>query len=198
MNSSGSLDLYELLDSIKSGKNADAAFASLVQMYAPLMQSRVLEHFGDPDEIEANQEANIALHSAALTYDSVKCEGVTFGLYASVCISNRLRSLMRRIRRDNMRTDRFSDEIGIDVPDSADLESTMATKDFCERVMKAARYVLSSFEYDVFSLSLERYTTADIAERLSKSAKSVDNAKNRIAHKLRANKAVCDILADIY
>ena len=198
MKPAGSPDLYELLDSIKNSKNADAAFASLVEMYSPLLQSRVLELFGDPEEIEAMQEANIALHSAALTYDSVKCDGVTFGLYASICISNRLRSLMRRIRRENQRTDRFTEELGINVPDTLDLESSMATKDLCDRVMKAARYVLSPFEYQVFSLSPERYTTADIAARLSKSAKSVDNAKSRISHKLRANKAVCDILADIY
>ena len=198
MASSGSTDLYGLLDSIKNGINADAAFSELTEMYSPLMQSRVLEMFGSPDEPEAIQEAHIALHSAAVTYDAVKCDGVTFGLYAGICISNRLRSLLRRIRRENKHSEHLPESAITELADNTDIESAMATKDLCERVMRAARLVLSSFEYEVFRLSLERYTTADIAARLSKSAKSVDNAKSRISHKLRENKAVCTILADIY
>ena len=198
MSSTDSIDLYALLDSIKSGDGADPAFSRLVEMYSPLMQSRVLEMFGTHDGVEAMQEANIALHSAALTYDRVKCDGVTFGLYASICISNRLRSLLRRMRRDSRYSDRFSGDIGIDTPDTSDIESAMAAKDLCERVMREAKQVLSPFEYEVFRLSLERYTTADISARLSKSAKSVDNAKSRISRKLRENKAVCNILSDIY
>ena len=206
MSSTDSIDLYALLDSIKSGDGADPAFSRLVEMYSPLMQSRVLEMFGTHDGVEAMQEANIALHSAALTYDRVKCDGVTFGLYASICISNRLRSLLRRMRRDSRYSDRFSGDIGIDTPDTSAViiqsvqttPSAMAAKDLCERVMREAKQVLSPFEYEVFRLSLERYTTADISARLSKSAKSVDNAKSRISRKLRENKAVCNILSDIY
>ena len=190
------VELEELLSAIRANSGADPAFSELARRYEPMMRSKVYSMFGDSfDYGEAFQEANIALHNAAITYDREKCEGVTFGLYASICVVNRLRSLLRKRRRDNDRTDKFTDDDNI--IGGADVESFVVNRDLCDRVLRAARGALSDFEYTVFKLQLEGYTTRDIAKRLSHTAKSVDNAKNRLSKKLKSVEDIRRILYDI-
>ena len=194
MDSTKANDISRLIEAVKRGTGADEAFRELSERYSPLMQGRAVAIIGEPSA-EAIQEARIALHRAAMTYNSDKCDGVSFGLYAGVCISNALRTLCRQNRKSSMHVS-FDGE-GEDTPDSQDIEALMAEKDLSERVLRAARLVLSGFEYEVFRLGFEGYTTADIAAALSKTAKAVDNAKNRISRKLRENRAVCTILSDV-
>ena len=190
-------ELSELLSMINGSESADLAFSELVTRYTPLLHSRVSAYcFSESEFSEAMQEARIALHSAALTYNSDKCDGVTFGLYAGVCISNRLKSLIRKNARNAQQTDITAQTEKIS--SGHDLESYIATMDLCERVMRVAKVLLSDFEFEVFRMGFERYSTKDIAERLGKTSKSVDNAKWRISQRLRDSREICDILSDIY
>ena len=189
-------ELNELLSMIRDGAGADQAFAELLSRYTPLMRSRVsMYSFSGAELSEAMQEASIALHSAALTYDSEKCDGVTFGLYAGVCISSRLKSMIRKSARENQGTEVISKTEKI--ASGHDLESYIATRDLCERVMQAARGLLSAFEFEVFRMGFERYSTKDIAEALGRTSKSVDNAKWRISKRLRESREICEILSTI-
>ena len=141
------------------------------------------------------QEASIALHSAAITYDSEKCDGVTFGLYAGVCVSNRLKSLLRKNARE------YDTEVISETEKIAsghDLESYVVTRDLCERVMRTAKSLLSDFEFEVFRMGFERYSTKDIALELGRTPKSVDNAKWRISKRLSESREICDILSNLY
>ena len=161
MDSVSACEIKQLLENIRSGKLADEAFSELVERYMPLIKKRVYMYFGsDADSAEAMQEANIALHSAAMTYDSDKCDGVTFGLYAGVCISNRLKSLVRHNARVNEMTNSFTEAEKL--VSGVDVESVVAARDLCDRVMRAAESALSDFEFRVFSMSFERYSTKDI------------------------------------
>ncbi len=196
MDSIKSSETNELISAVKRGEGADEAFTELVLRYSPLIRKRVNAYFGNAHEnSEAIQEARIALHDAARTYDSDKCDGVTFGLYAEICISNRLKSLIRKNSRNSGKTE-YRSQVETLVAVSG-LEAAVAARDICERVMKTARAVLSDFEYEVFRLSFERYSTKDIANALEKTPKSIDNAKFRISRRLRENKEICDILSDI-
>lgn len=189
-------ELERLIFAVKSGENADEAFAELVRRYEPMMRSRASSMFGGGSDFsEAMQEANIALHSAAITYDKEKCEGVTFGLYASVCVCNRLRSMMRIRLRRSEHTDLMGKKdnlVGAGSP-----EDFVANRDLCERVLRLARAVLSDFEYQVFKLRFEGYSTKDIAKKLSKTPKSVDNAKCRVSKRLKAVEDIRKIIFGI-
>jgi len=190
------VEAIELISRIKSGDDRDEAFSELVDRYMPLMQKRVLSYFGgSKDTAEAMQEARIALHSAALSYDGQRSDSVTFGLFAGVCIENRLKSYMRQIARRSEREELTHEAERIS--SGFDTESYIATKDLCSRVMSVARSMLSEFEYEVFRLSFEKYTTKDIADKLCRDAKSVDNAKARISKKLRCEPKICEILSII-
>ena len=190
------MQLDELLDAVKNGSDADSAFTELVHRYEPMMLSRVSAFFSDEYfRKEGIQEAHIALHNAAITYDGKKCEGVTFGLYASVCVSNALRSLLRKINRENEHADCLEDETKI--IGGADVERFVVTRDLCERVLRAAEDNLTELEYQVFKLQREGYPTREIAKKLSRSAKSIDNAKARISKRLKEVDEIRVILSDI-
>lgn len=190
-------EVTELIHMVRGADFADEAFAELINRYTPLLRARIATYCGASasEESELMQEASIALHSAAVTYDSGKCDGVTFGLYASVCISNRLKSLIRKKHRDANQSDDISDLERL--VSGVDVENSIVTTDVCERVMKEAKELLSDFEYEVFRLGFERYTTKDIAQSLGKSAKSIDNAKFRISQSLRKSKTIREILLDV-
>ena len=188
-------ELFSIIERVKIKETADEAFSLLLERYSPLLKRRVSDYFAfSDDKAEAMQEATVALHSAALTYEQSKYEVITFGLYASICISNRLKSLLRKKAREADKSEFVSDADRIS--SGVDLESYIVTKDVCERVMKQARALLSDYEYDVFRMSFERYTTRDIASALGKTQKSVDNAKFRISKRLRTDSDICDILSE--
>ena len=188
------VELSAILELIKNSEDSDAAFAELAVRYSPMMRGRVLSMFSSSAEIdEGMQEAHIALHYAALTYDAEKCSGVTFGLYAGVCVCNRLKSYLRRLSRESAVMDKFSEAEELS---ECDLESFVATRDLCQRVMSIAEGLLSPLEYSVFRLQFEGYTTKDIALMLSRTPKSVDNAKARIAKRLSTSGEIQGVLSD--
>ncbi|MBP3308657.1 MAG: sigma-70 family RNA polymerase sigma factor [Clostridia bacterium] len=187
--------LSDLLCMIRGAECQDDAFSELVSRYTPLIMKKVRSFsFDECDEAEAIQEARIALHSAAVTYDRAMEDAVTFGLYANVCITNRLKSLLRARTRQGAVCDSLPAER---VAVVSDIDGRLAGRELCERVMSIAKSVLSEFEYEVFGLILKGLKTREIAERLSRSAKSVDNAKARLSRTLKANREICDVLAGI-
>jgi len=197
MDSIKNAEVSELIRMIREGSFSNEAFSELLKRYTPLLKKRIVTYFGcaGADESEPMQEASIALHSAAMTYDADKCDGVTFGLYASVCISNRLKTLVKKKLKDIDNSDDFSSLER--VASGINIEYSVVARDVCDRVMNEAKLLLSDFEYEVFRLGFERYTTKDIALYLGKSSKSVDNAKFRISKRLRESQIIRDILLNV-
>ena len=84
-----------------TAEGSDEAFSKILKMYSPLINSLVAKYssMGDldsNDEEDMYQEAVLSLYKAAITYKP-EIENVTFGLYARICISRRLISLLRHI-----------------------------------------------------------------------------------------------------
>ncbi len=182
-----------LLDMVRCGERKDDAFSELVRRYTPLTVKCVRSFFtSDSDVTEAIQEAHIALHSAAVSYDGARGDSVTFGLYARVCIVNRLRSLLRQKNRASEHCESLADDRIYVV---SDIDGRLAGRELCSRIMSIAKSILSELEFEVFRLQLEGLKTREIAARLSRGAKSVDNAKARISRTLKANREICEVLA---
>ncbi len=160
----------------------DDAFDELLRRYTPMIR-KVISLFDDVpyeyDELFA--EGCVALHIAAGRYDLDQSE-VTFGLYARVCVRNRILDMLRRA--DNTNTD---PEVDVEqMSDEADSpEQTLVDRDLFDRLLISARCLLSDYEYRVLLLHIQGYKTAAIASMLGKSAKSVDNAKARLFRRLR-------------
>lgn len=178
------MNLYEnaeIIDLImRCRERDDEAFDELVRRYSPLMHS-VVNSFGpcSYEREELFSEACVALHSAAQRFDLSQTE-VTFGLFARICIRNRLLDL---IRTEGERAVSDSNIEQICYEDG--VVKRLEDREIFNRLLSSARALLSDYEYRVLLLHIQGYKTSTIASMLSRSAKSVDNAKFRIFRRLR-------------
>jgi RNA polymerase sporulation-specific sigma factor len=160
----------------------DLAFDELVRRYTPMMR-KVISGFTPSglDSSELFSEACVALHLAAQKYN-VDQSDVTFGLYARICVRNRIVDLHRTSESaptvSELDIEQFSDE--------DNLERRIVERETFDRLLKSARELLSDYEYSVLLLHIQGYKTAAIAKALGRTAKSVDNAKSRLFRHLRA------------
>lgn len=170
-------DIIRLILKIRSGD--DNAFSELVSLYTPMMQSAVGKYRLDFDECFS--DLCMALYRAVRSYDIEQSE-VTFGLFAKICIVRAVSDILRRDRSDCiLESDADVDAIAVD----GGVENDLIKREEREAFRRDARHLLSEYEYGVLLRWLAGDKTADIAESLGVSAKSVDNAKARIQKKLR-------------
>lgn len=176
-----------------------AAEEYLVARYAQLVRACARPYFlagGDSEDLI--QEGMIGLLSAIRSFSPDREAG--FRTYAETCIRNRLRSAVRTAARDKHRP--LNHSISLDDPFfdgnedprtyNAAADRLQAPEDLLigreerEGRMKALRNVLSGFEKTVLELYLAGLSQNEIAQRVGKSLKSVDNAVQRIRRKASA------------
>lgn len=170
--------LAKLIEDVKNGK--DSAFSEICEDFAPLIRSQVLKFFGeDLSEYDDRfQDAAMALYNAACSFDLTQSK-VTFGLYAKICIRNRLISIKRKEKKNSKKAAPY-----------AALENQMQTagaRASREKLEENEKVIseLSSYEKSVLTLYLNGHSYRDIGLALNKSEKSVDNALYRIKSKLK-------------
>ena len=177
--------LTALLRLYKDGD--ENAFDRLVQYYMPLIDSMVgrcyegLSPYYERDDVL--QFALIALSRAALTYRSEQNK-VTFGLYAKICIGNALVSKMRSARRSHVEV--FPIDGIFNMADPEDVSKSILEREALGELSELIALTLSSFENEVFGLYASGYSSSEIAKKLSKTEKSVDNAIFRARKKLKS------------
>ncbi len=167
----------QLLEGVRKG-DADA-FDELSAGYRPLVESLVGtllkgSVFSESDRDDLMQEASITLYHAAMSYDTAQ-EEVTFGLYAKICLKNRLSTILRRKKRQ-LRAERNS--LSEEIPSGV-------SEDDVEFLLTKISSVLSGLEMKVFRLMIRGCSHAHIAQLIGKPVRSVDNAAARIRKKLR-------------
>ena len=168
-------ELTQCLHSVRAG--APGAFNHLAEQYKPLILSQVDRMLPGcpPNTIGRDdliQEANIALYRAAISYDEQQ-NGVTFGLYAKICIRNRLISALRRVKRMQKKP-------------KVEVSPHTQHNDLDYELLKEKLHgLLTRYEEQVLGLRAENYSYKEIAEKLSTDPKSIDNALYRIRKKIR-------------
>lgn len=173
------------LEQILAAKRGDqAAFAALTDIYAPLMDSLVAKYafaaegFGMDTE-DLRQEASVAFYRALMTYDTEQSK-VSFGLYAKICIRNRMISLLRHFRAEKNRGSASA------VPSPPAVTEGIGFPFDGERLRELADEVLTPKEKTVFLLYIGGSSYQEIADHLGVTTKSVDNALYRAKAKLRS------------
>ena len=178
-------DISDLL--ILCRQHDDEAFDELVRRYTPMMRKVIGGFSGhSADYSELFSEACVALHVAAGRFDMTQSE-VTFGLYARICVRNRIVDLLRAMDSDRNITD-YDVEM---MTEGDNVESKIADREEFELILGSAKRLLSDYEYSVLLLHIQGYKTASIAKALGRTAKSVDNAKSRLFRRLRSE--ICSI-----
>lgn len=171
--------MQKLISLARSGD--ENSFSDLVDMYKPLTISMgktyakkcTSELYSEEDFI---QEANLALYSAVRTYKT--SDKITFGLYAKICIRNRLVSLLRSTNKKVKKQETPKNDLGEPV-------HRLLEKENANQIEKKIQSVLSDLEWSVFSLYIQKKSYVEIAEILGKSVKTVDNAIYRMKTKLK-------------
>ena len=174
-------ELNRLIKDAASG--CDASFARLLSHYAPLITAEVAKFrncgFDDDD---VRQEAYIAFFNAIKSYDDSD-RSVSFGLYAKICIKNRLISAVRRFSRQApvVNEDDLvkSNEV---CPDPFELVSG---RESASNIKDSLNRLLSVYEKTVLFNYIAGFSPSEIASKLGKDERSVSNALFRIRGKLK-------------
>ena len=167
----------------------DDAFSEISCRYEPLVESllyRYLEGGGYSIE-DFRQEAEIALYQAVLSYDTAQ-SSVTFGLYAGICLKNRIISLLREEARAGRDKPISLTELGgssVEAPMMPDPMESIVSAENCRLLIDRIRRELTSYESLVLSLYLGGCNAAEIAARTGRNKKSVENAICRIRGKIK-------------
>ncbi len=158
----------------------ESAFALLSEEYAPLIDSlvRKFTEGADEDAEDFRQEAVIALYRAAMAFD-VSQQNVTFGLYAKICVRNRLISQLRKNKRRRDAEEELFFSAAVFTEDEA------VSRKRAEEITGLACSLLTPFELSVFELYAEGADCRVAARKLGRDEKSIENALYRIRVKLK-------------
>ena len=179
----------EITEIIKCVRNGDQnAFKVLVEKYSPLIDSLVFRFYDEElkslthDDIR--QEAVLRFYNSILTYDLEQHE-VEFGLYAKICISNALISLIRlQKKRTAEQLTEFQNAFF--EHDSEDPSDRILEEERIRTLYSLIYKNLSPYEYRIWQLYMSGRTAKDISAVVNLDERSVSNAIYRIRKKLRA------------
>ena len=166
------------------------AFGALMERYLPLIEKTVSRFIGsglqDADREDLRQEALLSFYRAAMSFDLGQT-GVTFGLYAQICMTNRLVSVVRKLQRmegELLPLDENGEELRATEP-SSDPTAALAEEERLESTYAVIRRVLSGLEFKVWEHYVAGRSAREIGLMLGKSEKSISNAVGRIRKKLK-------------
>lgn len=189
-------------DLIAAGRIGNGAAADvLLRRYMPMVKAEAKPLFlKGADEEDLIQEGMLGLFQALRDYDADR--GASFKTFAVLCVRRHLCSAVEASAR--RKHDPLNTAVSYDVPDlpdaydaatSSDTDAMFSPEDNPEeayiseessrRLMEDIRKELSPLERQVFDLYLEGVNYRDIAARLGRKPKSIDNALQRIRHKTR-------------
>lgn len=186
----------ELLELINKEKNNDA-METLIKRFGPLVtrQSRSLYIIG-ADEEDLIQEGMIGLVKAVNDYKADK--GASFKTFVFMCVRRQmLTAINNSNNRKNIPLNHYISIYGdgngdyvspLDEMDSGVItnpEDIMLARLQESDLIKVIESKLSKFEHQVLDEYLTGASYEEIGERLGKTAKSIDNAVQRIRAKLR-------------
>ena len=162
----------ELLIGIKNGRHED--FDVLRGMYSPLIDSMAAS-------FEASGAGSrAALLRAALSYDEEK-KDVTFGLYAKVCVRNALVS----VRRAKLSRERRSSAANRTAARRSARKRMPVDADAADEIIERMSTELSAYEKSVLREYIAGADIRQIAEKLGKSTRSINNCLYRARRKLK-------------
>lgn len=184
--------LYKLTESdilslAKEGDNK--AFDPIITKYRSLVETVVSKYSDSPIEREdLIQEGMIGLLAAVKSYEAGK--GATFNTYCSTCINNSIQTALRKVnrRKDVPKSSviPLEEEFVNGTTASLSAEDSFLAQESVSVLTRQLNNNLSKFENNVLRLHMVGCSYNEIAEKLGKNPKAIDNALQRIRKKLKA------------
>ncbi|MDE5985563.1 MAG: sigma-70 family RNA polymerase sigma factor [Eubacterium sp.] len=175
----------EILSNAQSGDNA--YLEAVIVKYRQIVEFIASKYKESPMEREdLIQEGMIGLLAAIKSYDSKK--GASFNTYSKICIDNSIQTALRKFNRQKdiplqnvveYQEEEMPIENGFD-----SAEDIVIAQESVSLLTKVLRENLSDFENEVLRLHIVGCSYNEIAKRLCKSPKAIDNALQRVRKKL--------------
>lgn len=191
-----SLSDEEIVVMAKSGD--ELATDYIIKKYKNFVKSRARTYFLiGADKEDIIQEGMIGLYKAIRDYDSDK--PASFRGFAEICITRQIITAIKTATRqkhiplnsyislNKPAYDEESERMMIDMiaeKENFNPEEIMITKEHFSSMLIKMSEVLSKFEWKVMNLFLDGKSYSEIAKKLDKSEKSIDNALQRIKKKV--------------
>lgn len=196
MNVSSSLSDKDMVLKAQEG-DLDAEEA-LMRKYKETVRIKAkMYYMAGADEDDIVQEGMIGLLKAIRQYDEAK--EASFGTFASICITRQMISAIRSAGRDKHKalntsvslSEPVKEENGeITVEDTLrtdmadDPETLLVLKDVVYYILHNGDNIFSEFEMEVLNEILKGRNYEQIAQKLGKNPKSIDNAMQRTKKKI--------------
>lgn len=163
-----------------------AAFSRLIADMLPLVRRQSAKYKSvllDSDDLL--QEGLLGLMAAVRTY---RFGGdASFSTYACVCVNNQIRTALRKVSGaksvPTAQSVPWEDNLG--AAPSQSLEELQDLREEYKQILDFIETGLSATEKSVLKLFLSGLSYCEIAEKIGSSPKSVDNALQRVRHKLK-------------
>ncbi|MCH5316950.1 MAG: sigma-70 family RNA polymerase sigma factor [Eubacterium sp.] len=170
-------------------KNGDSeALNHIISKYRPCVETAVSKISDSPIEREdLIQEGLIGLLAAIRSFDNNR--ETSFSTYCYTCINNSLQTALRKVNRKKDVPQNIVvslDEEFINSKNTAvSAEESFLAQESVSRLTDLLENELSEFENNVLRMHIIGCNYKEIAEKLGKSPKAVDNALQRIRKKLK-------------
>lgn len=174
-----------ILSSAQSGDNKQTE--ALIKQYRNIVEAIAAKYINSPLEYDdIIQEGMIGLLAAIKTFNN--SNGAQFKTYAQTCINNSIQTALRKFnRKKDIPIGSVIEYAEEEIPEE---NGVISAEDYYiagESVSMLANTLkenLSEYENEVLRLHIVGCNYSEIAKRLSKTPKSVDNALQRIKKKL--------------
>lgn len=198
-------DETSLIAAAQSGD--EQASAELLGRYRAFVRCKVRPYFlAGADREDVLQEGLIGLYKAIRDYDPSR--QASFRSFAELCVTRQLITAIKSASRQKHTP--LNTYVSLSGPmhaeDSSErvLEDILAARDVCdpadiviaawetEAIRRGFMRVLSPFECEVLRLHIEGKSYQEVAARLGRRVKAVDNALQRIKRKVELQIAHCE------
>ncbi len=191
----GKLTDNEIIALIAAGDND--AMEYMMKKYGGIVKKEIRTVYIIGAETEdLTQEGMIGLFKAIRDYEPDK--GATFSTFATLCIKRQIKTAISTSNRKKhiplnsyisiyAETDEFGSKLAEDLEDEtrgSNPEAVILAREQHSVIEAKIKSDLSALEQKVLELFLEGLSYTDIATRLGKNEKSIDNALQRIRSKL--------------
>lgn len=163
--------------------------SQIVHEQKGLVETIAKKYINSPLELDdLIQEGMIGLLAAINSYNPQK--GASFSTYATKCINTSILGALRKLSRlkDIPQTNivPLENEDSFDIKYMLSAEDEYLAKESVNNLSTILYEELSSFENEVLRLSISGCSYNEIAKRLDKNPKAIDNAIQRIRKKLKS------------
>jgi RNA polymerase sporulation-specific sigma factor len=185
----------ELLELLRDGETAAAEY--LMEKYKPLVRKKARAlYLAGGDQEDLLQEGMLGLYKAVREYRPDR--EASFQTFAGVCISRQMYSAVASARRkkhgplnDSVSLNELEENQEYSLGTAENPETILLDQEAAENLRKQIETSLSPLEKKVLDLYLSGLDYLQIAARLARPAKSIDNALQRIRAKVNKTRGNC-------